>query len=148
MTEDSHNYDELTDSEKQTLKNSGAEALFSSLHWLQEHCPGTEIEFGMPFEQELKVSRNGVRYSVKQLSRPNDGGSVYSVGAVLPSTDNFGRETTRMLYSTRWNACDSYNEAVLLLAQVIMADPRQEDLTPWNEHPKHFEFSVKVPVSP
>lgn len=96
----------------------------------------------MPVEQQLNVRRNGVRYSVKQLGGVRN--SKFAVGAELELEDMLGRKSSRMRYPIRTNACDDYTEAVMLLAKVMLADPRQEDLTPWGEQPKHFTISFQA----
>ena len=133
---------QTADVDKETLENKGAEAMFSALNWLQREMPDADVSFDMPAEQRLTVKRNGIRYAVRQLVDREDSGYVYGVGAELPTTDNFGRETTEMMYPRFRNACQSYADAVFLLAKVIMADPRQDGLTAWNDQPKDFTFTV------
>lgn len=123
-------------------KNRGSGAMFSALNWLQEQCPDSEISFDMPWEQQLNVRRNGIRYSVKQISTGDS--YKYAVGAELELEDLLGRQSSKMRYPVRANACDDYAEAVVLLAKVMLADPRQDDLFPWGEQPKDFTISFQA----
>ncbi|MFT4947889.1 MAG: hypothetical protein ACI9CA_000007 [Natronomonas sp.] len=132
---------------KPLAEEGRAGSLMASLWQLQDQLTTDEaepeVDFQMPWEQRLAVERRGVRYCVEQVSRRADGGHGYAIGAELPTTDNFGRERTKVLTSNVINLVPTWPEAVNLLWQVVCADPRQPDLTAWNEKPKNITVTVK-----
>jgi hypothetical protein len=123
------------DPKRQDVLNHGAEGLFASLWWLQSQLPDANISFEMPCEQELVVRRNGIPYKVRQVHGVD--GYHYALGAAFPNES--------INYQGYRNAYESYSEAVDELVKFVLADPRQDDLTSWNEQPKHF--TVEIPVS-
>lgn len=96
-------------------RNAGAESLFASMHLLEES--GADVEFTMPCEQRLVIRRQGVTYSVRQLSKGRNS-YRYSV-----SVDLNGEHTPPMKYD---NAYKAFDEAVDMVYKMILADPRQD----------------------
>jgi hypothetical protein len=135
---------------KPLAEEGRAGSLMASLWQLQDQLTTDEaepeVDFQMPCEQRLAVERRGVRYCVEQVSRRADGGHGYAIGAELPTTDRHGRERTEMLASNVINLVPTWPEAVDLLWQVVCADPRQPDLTAWNDQTKHITVSVPLPT--
>lgn len=112
-------------------KNHGAAAMFSALNWLQERVPGCEISFDIPVEQQLNVERNGIRYAVEQR------GDGFALGMDTP--EGYERTTDPNDFY------EDYVEVVFRLGKEIMADPRQDDLDPWEDRPKDMTFVLTKP---
>jgi len=99
-------------------RNDGAQSLFASVHILEEW--GCDVEFRMPCEQELVVKRDGIRYEVRQLGRPQQP-YRYGVGVTIDG---------EMVRTHRYeNAHKSMLEAVIEVREMLKADPRQSPIT-------------------
>lgn len=110
-------------------RNKGAESLHGAL-WQIQKIPDVEIEFKIPWEQELLVRRQNLWYKVRQIGRVGRPYryAVQAKGFGLPRYEN---------------SFKTYSEAVNNVYKMILHDPRQSDI-PNDLHRTHYQFVVPV----
>lgn len=108
------------ETEREKIKDIGAGRMVASLHLVQR-LGDVEIDFKMPCEQEIHITRQGITYVVEQVGANFEGWKPYIVGADLGDGPEAPHPT---------NGFESYTRAVDAVHEMIRADPRQTDLPP------------------
>lgn len=111
-------------------RNKGAGGMHASLFLLQEM--GCDVQFNIPCEQELRVTRDGLTYTVQQYGRIGKG-IRYCVGMDIDGSHPV---------SSWGNSFESYARAVSCVYEMVRTDPRQD--IPAKHRATHFTVSVPV----
>jgi hypothetical protein len=125
-------------SDKQIEQNQQGASILTGIALIQD-IPGAEVTVTPDSLRRVRVKRNGIQYGINEQSGPSTGGKlgryVYGVGADLGDGLEFPYLTG--------NCYGSLSDALHALREVIVWDPRQDDI-PAKLRATHFSVSVPV----